>query len=503
MTWEDELVENERYLFVTSDDNVSRIIDFIWPVYKEIFGIEKMYGKQCIIYNDAELKHVDTELGTDSAKIKLALKEPCMWNEMIFQLAYEMCYCILQEYKRQWKKERFLSWYEETVCNAFSCYILKYSMENWNKCDLSNINPEYSKYIDEYLQMKMKEEGTEQQENINKLYDIFCDNPKAVNSLEKYYDYINEDNSSLDVQRLNKDIGISIPETLSKNESLEESLPQYMYEICKKYWNEKFSQFSACVAIVFSMALWIIKGIWYTYMAGRFSVYKIDKCYIDMNNDSVFLQTIQLIAYLTIGIFSNYVFYKILKTKKKKVRNIVIFVAIEVVILFFIAFVSNDFTVEQLYSQLTPGLVVTVLILYIIVVVLINSFAINLVHSERKKEKIARTQKQNISRKNQIKDLIVAFTITLAIGFGYTYWIAETAEQHREDYKILELTNTDEEDMMLYAVVYETQDSYIVVETQIKNGKLDLNQKAQKIIEKEGQTVYYINNIYDVNVSEQ
>lgn len=366
-------MENERYLFVTSDDNVSRIIDFIWPVYKEIFGIEKMYGKQCIIYNDAELKHVDTELGTDSAKIKLALKEPCMWNEMIFQLAYEMCYCILQEYKRQWKKERFLSWYEETVCNAFSCYILKYSMENWNKCDLSNINPEYSKYIDEYLQMKMKEEGTEQQENINKLYDIFCDNPKAVNSLEKYYDYINEDNSSLDVQRLNKDIGISIPETLSKNESLEESLPHYMYEICKKYWNEKFSQFSACVAIVFSMALWIIKGIWYTYMAGRFSVYKIDKCYIDMNNDSVFLQTIQLIAYLTIGIFSNYVFYKILKTKKKKVRNIVIFVAIEVVILFFIAFVSNDFTVEQLYSQLTPGLVVTVLILYIIVVVLINS----------------------------------------------------------------------------------------------------------------------------------
>ena len=192
-----------------------------------------------------------------------------------------------------------------------------------------------------------------------------------------------------------------------------------------------------------------------------------------------------------------------MKTKKKKVRNIIIFVAIEEVILFLFVFVSNGFTLEQVCSQLTIRLVVTALILYIIVVVLINSFAINLVHSERKKEKIARTQKQNISRKNQIKDLIVAFTITLAIGFGYTYWIAETAEQYREDYKILELTNTDEEDMMLYAVVYETQDSYIVVETQIKNGKLDLNRKAQKIIEKEGQTVYYINNIYDVNVSEQ
>ena len=108
-------MENERYLFSTSDDNVSKIIDFIWPVYKEIFGIEKIYGKQCIIYNDAESKHADTELGTDSVKIKLALKEPCMWNDMIFQLAYEMCYCILREYKRQWKKERYLSWYEETV----------------------------------------------------------------------------------------------------------------------------------------------------------------------------------------------------------------------------------------------------------------------------------------------------------------------------------------------------------------------------------------------------
>ena len=30
MTWEDELVENERYLFVTSDDNVSRIIDGLY-----------------------------------------------------------------------------------------------------------------------------------------------------------------------------------------------------------------------------------------------------------------------------------------------------------------------------------------------------------------------------------------------------------------------------------------------------------------------------------------
>lgn len=37
-------MENERYLFSTSDDNVSKIIDFIWPVYKEIFGIEKIYG---------------------------------------------------------------------------------------------------------------------------------------------------------------------------------------------------------------------------------------------------------------------------------------------------------------------------------------------------------------------------------------------------------------------------------------------------------------------------
>ena len=495
-------MENERYLFSTSDDNVSKIIDFIWPVYKEIFGIEKIYGKQCIIYNDAESKHADTELGTDSVKIKLALKEPCMWNDMIFQLAYEMCYCILREYKRQWKKERYLSWYEETVCNAFSRYILKYSVENWNKCDLSNINPEYSKYIDEYLQMKIKEEGTKQQENINKLYDIFCENPKAINSLGKYYDYINKDNSSIDVQCWSKDIGISIPETLSRNGSVEETLPQYIYEICKKYWNEKFPQFSACVAVIFSMALWIIKGIWYTYMAGKFSVYKIDKCYIDMNNDSVFLQTIQLIAYLTIGIFSNYAFYKILKTKKKKVRNIIIFVAIEEVILFLFVFVSNGFTLEQVCSQLTIRLVVTALILYIIVVVLINSFAINVVHSEHKKEKIIRTQKQNISRKNQIKELIFAITITLAAGFGYTYWIAETTEQRREDYKILELTNTDDEDMM-YAVVYETQDSYIVVEMQIENGKLSLNRNNQRIIDKEGQATYYINNIYGANVSEQ
>ena len=135
-------------------------------------------------------------------------------------------------------------------------------------------------------------------------------------------------------------------------------------------------------------------------------------------------------------------------------------------------------------------------------VLLINSVALSIIHSEYQKEKNTRAKKQNISRKDQIKELILTLTITLAISFGYIYWVAETTERHRENYKILELNNTDGEDMV-YAVVYETQDSYIVVETQIKNGKLDLNRKAQKIIEKEGQTVYYINNIYDVNVSEQ
>lgn len=489
-------MENERYLFVTSDDNVSKIIDFIWPVYKEIFGIEKIYGKQCIIYNDAELKHADTELGTDSVKIKLALKEPCMWNDMIFQLAYEMCYCILQEYKRQWKKERYLSWYEETVCNAFSRYILKYSVENWNKCDLSNINPEYSKYIDEYLQMKIKEEGTKQQENINKLYNIFCENPKAINSLGKYYDYINKDNSSIDVQCWSKDIGSSIPETLSGNGSAEETLPQYMYEICKKYWNEKFPQFSACVAVIFSMALWIIKGIWYTYMAGKFSVYKIDKCYIDMNNDSVFLQTIQLIAYLIIDIFSNYIFYKILKNKKKRVRNIIKFVVAEMAILFLVVIMSNGITITELCYQLTFGSVVFVVIAYIIMILLLNAPTLDILYIEYQKgeDTVQKNKKQSINRKNQIKSLIFICTITLALGFGYTYLFSECMEFLKNDYKLLEFTNENEEQIR-YAVVYETQDIYVVVGTQIEDGKLELDRDIQRVIEKEGQLVYYINNI--------
>lgn len=38
-------MENERYLFSTSDDNVSKIIDFIWPVYKRNIWYRKNIRK--------------------------------------------------------------------------------------------------------------------------------------------------------------------------------------------------------------------------------------------------------------------------------------------------------------------------------------------------------------------------------------------------------------------------------------------------------------------------
>lgn len=65
---------------------------------------------------------------------------------------------------------------------------------------------------------------------------------------------------------------------------------------------------------------------------------------------------------------------------------------------------SNDFTFNEFFLQNTPTVVI-VLLLYIVMVLLINSVALSIIHSEYQKEKNTRAKKQNISRKDQIKDL--------------------------------------------------------------------------------------------------
>lgn len=94
-------------------------------------------------------------------------------------------------------------------------------------------------------------------------------------------------------------------------EPIAENMVQVVVEECKKIAKEDFGKFSAIVAVIFSAGLWIVKSMWYSYMSGKLSVYKIDRCYINADSENIFLQIIQVVAIIVIGFFVNYLYYKI------------------------------------------------------------------------------------------------------------------------------------------------------------------------------------------------
>lgn len=75
---------------------------------------------------------------------------------------------------------------------------------------------------------------------------------------------------------------------------------------CKEIAEKDFTKFSALFVAVMTVGLWVIKGMWYAYQTGRFSVYGIDSCYISSDNESILLQIIQMTAVLVVLFSINY-----------------------------------------------------------------------------------------------------------------------------------------------------------------------------------------------------
>ena len=82
-----------------------------------------------------------------------------------------------------------------------------------------------------------------------------------------------------------------------KNLDVKDTMQDKAYKVikkCKEIAEKDFTKFSALFVAVMTVGLWVIKGMWYAYQSGRFSVYGIASCYITSDDESFLLQIIQL-----------------------------------------------------------------------------------------------------------------------------------------------------------------------------------------------------------------
>jgi uncharacterized membrane protein YjjP (DUF1212 family) len=81
--------------------------------------------------------------------------EPGYWCQFIYQFSHELTHFVIRSYKKD--KDKYVKWFEETVCEAMSLFVLRFLSENWQSCSLSEINSGYNKLILQYLDNEKKE----------------------------------------------------------------------------------------------------------------------------------------------------------------------------------------------------------------------------------------------------------------------------------------------------------------------------------------------------------
>lgn len=282
----------------------------------------------------------------------------------------------------------------------------------------------------------------------------------------------------------------------------------------------------AVIAALFSIGIWIIKSLWYAYQSGRFSVYGIDRCYINLDNENIFLQVIQLVAIVVVWAFVNYIYYKIsiseddAKGHWKRKLKLLLFWLLEMLVLAGIVIIMAKIKIPDLIQEMTPKYVIYMLFALFLLSLMINIYGIEFsVDYKIAKRKINKkgaemnegsTGNKEISYQ-RIRDIAVIIIATIAIEMGVVYFLGVKFESDKQDYKII-MTESDLKDTSeycfyygelgcgyeIYPIIYENQDSYIVSRLYKDEGKIKIEYEYQKILAKDNIETFKVDNIYKI-----
>ncbi|MBE5952132.1 MAG: hypothetical protein E7260_11185 [Lachnospiraceae bacterium] len=318
-------------------------------------------------------------------------------------------------------------------------------------------------------------------------------------------------------------------------------------------WSLKdFAQFSAVVGVVFACVLWILKSAWYFYYLGKFAYYGIDSCYIQADDSSIFLEIIQVIAVGITWFAINYLYYTVYVKNSKMVRRslkLLLLWGIEMVFAFAYLLVTSGIKLGDLISGATMENIIALVGGLLLVVFAINTFALESIllrnrdkrllnrrakkeerklkkqgkgigallarwglrREKRRKEKESRRESLSETRETEASDEVdkkykekirsfIIIAVTVAVELCLIFFSGFLLEASRSAYKVIvsevEETSGSESDVV-YVVVYETDDNYIVSRLFNESNRIDRN--YLKAISKEGVGTYKVSDISSFN----
>lgn len=142
MKYENWIIEN--------NDNVIKIfLQFLTSEFEKLFKFNKKDLENCKIFIDSSSNYPMLITNSNPISIRLAVKNSTFFCQVIYQLSHELCHFYLRQNKND--KETTIKWFEETICEAVSLYMLDFCCKNWTKCELYSKNLNFAKDLEKYL----------------------------------------------------------------------------------------------------------------------------------------------------------------------------------------------------------------------------------------------------------------------------------------------------------------------------------------------------------------
>lgn len=268
----------------------------------------------------------------------------------------------------------------------------------------------------------------------------------------------------------------------------------------------------------------MLKGFWYFFKWGYFKALGLNILYIDVEGAGAMYNVLGYVGLAVIFLFSNYCIYNFWNQKDK----LLVFLTLlfEVIIFWIIVFIlSNTSPCEACEEMIRENLILqyTGLTLCIFLfVICFNLFGIygvivkkyykvqiekdtenNKKEDNKKKiEKVAKTDNNYIQKKIII--FIAAAIIIIAVEGAALFLLGMHSGNQKRNYKLvikkIEDENIDEQysikiggsKCIVYPVLHENTDNYIVSCLYKNNGEIKVMFQYQKIISKENiETIYY------------
>ncbi|ELC8397658.1 hypothetical protein P6P36_01885 [Clostridium perfringens] len=158
------------------NESIKSILEHMLIEFDLIFTESLTTLEPCYIFKDSDSDCPMLITNEPNLRISLAVDTYRKWAKVIYQLSHELCHYILNQTSNH---KQPISWFEETLCEAMSLYILDFFYETWSDCSLSQHDSPYFIGIKDYLEDILKESSTDGLNNCKTIEDLDKINSRA------------------------------------------------------------------------------------------------------------------------------------------------------------------------------------------------------------------------------------------------------------------------------------------------------------------------------------